>query len=124
MKRRTAAEELAAPGCAEAVEAGLCRFPSHAAGESPHLLRNRSRGPAGEQQHLRRALAGLDFIDREIAARLVRTTRAKWREAAERAQQYVAKNPQSGRGWYNLGFASLAGDRPEASIDASSPGSR
>ena len=40
------------------------------------------------------------------------------REAAERAQQYVAKNPQSGRGWYNLGFASLAGDRPEASIDA------
>ncbi len=47
-----------------------------------------------------------------------RSDRMKWREAAERAQKYVEKNPQSGRGWYNLGFASLAGDRPEDSIDA------
>ena len=43
---------------------------------------------------------------------------AKWRETADRAQKYVEKNPQSGRGWYNLGFASLAGDRPEDSIEA------
>jgi beta-lactamase regulating signal transducer with metallopeptidase domain/Tfp pilus assembly protein PilF len=47
-----------------------------------------------------------------------RGERIKWREAAERAQKYVEKNPQSGRGWYNVGFASLAGDRPEASIEA------
>jgi tetratricopeptide (TPR) repeat protein len=47
-----------------------------------------------------------------------RSDRAKWRDAAERAQKYVEKNPQSGRGWYNLGFASLAGDRPEDSIEA------
>jgi beta-lactamase regulating signal transducer with metallopeptidase domain/tetratricopeptide (TPR) repeat protein len=47
-----------------------------------------------------------------------RSDRMKWREAAERAQKYVEKNPQSGRGWYNVGFASLAGDRPEESIDA------
>ncbi len=47
-----------------------------------------------------------------------RSERAKWREAAERFQDYVGKNPQSGRGWYSLGFASLAGDRPEASIEA------
>ena len=33
-------------------------------------------------------------------------------------ENYVEKNPQSGRGWYNLGFASLAGDRPEDSIEA------
>ena len=46
-----------------------------------------------------------------------RSDRAKWREAAERFQDYVSKNPQSGRGWYNLGFAELAGDRPEASIE-------
>ncbi len=47
-----------------------------------------------------------------------RSDRAKWREAADRAREYVEKNPQSGRGWYNVGFASLAGDRPEDSIDA------
>src|SRR5262245_980705 len=47
-----------------------------------------------------------------------RSERARWREAAERAQQYVEKNPQSGRGCYNFGFASRAGDRPEASVDA------
>jgi beta-lactamase regulating signal transducer with metallopeptidase domain/Tfp pilus assembly protein PilF len=47
-----------------------------------------------------------------------RGERAKWREAAERFQDYVEKNPQSGRAWYSLGFASLAGDRPEASIEA------
>jgi tetratricopeptide (TPR) repeat protein len=47
-----------------------------------------------------------------------RSERAKWREAAERARKYVEKNPQSGRGWYNVGFASLAGDRPEDSVEA------
>ena len=47
-----------------------------------------------------------------------RGERSKWREAAERARKYVEKNPQSGRGWYNVGFASLAGDRPEDSVEA------
>ena len=47
-----------------------------------------------------------------------RSERSKWREVADRAQKYVEKNPQSGRGWYNLGFASLAGDRPEDSVEA------
>ncbi len=47
-----------------------------------------------------------------------RSERAKWREAAERFQTYTQKHPQSGRGWYNLGFAQLAGDRPEDSIEA------
>ena len=47
-----------------------------------------------------------------------RSDRAKWREAAGRFETYTQKNPQSGRGWYSLGFAQLAGDRPEASIEA------
>jgi tetratricopeptide (TPR) repeat protein len=44
--------------------------------------------------------------------------RAKWREAAERFEDYAQRNPNSGRAWYNLGFASLAGDRPEAAVEA------
>jgi len=44
--------------------------------------------------------------------------RSKWRDAADRIQEYVQRNPNSGRGWYNLGFASLAGDRPEAALEA------
>ncbi|HEX4439640.1 MAG TPA: M56 family metallopeptidase [Thermoanaerobaculia bacterium] len=44
--------------------------------------------------------------------------RAKWRNAAKRFEEYVQKNPNSGRGWYSLGFAELAGERPEASVEA------
>jgi beta-lactamase regulating signal transducer with metallopeptidase domain/Tfp pilus assembly protein PilF len=44
--------------------------------------------------------------------------RDRWREAARRFEEYARANPQKGRAWFNLGFASLAGDRPEASIDA------
>ena len=44
--------------------------------------------------------------------------RTKWRNAAKRFESYVQKHPDSGRGWYSLGFASLAGDWPEPSIEA------
>ena len=44
--------------------------------------------------------------------------RNKWRDAAKRLEDYAHANPQKGRAWFNLGFASLAADRPEASIDA------
>ncbi|HYX21998.1 MAG TPA: M56 family metallopeptidase, partial [Thermoanaerobaculia bacterium] len=44
--------------------------------------------------------------------------RAKWRESAKRYAAYADRNPQSGRAWYNLGFALLAGDRAE---EAASP---
>ncbi|MFY9553045.1 MAG: tetratricopeptide repeat protein, partial [Thermoanaerobaculia bacterium] len=47
-----------------------------------------------------------------------RAERAKWRDAAVRFEDYAHKNPSKGRAWYNLGFASLAGDRPEAAIEA------
>ncbi len=41
------------------------------------------------------------------------TSRAKWRETAKRFETYTEEHPQKGRGWYNLGFALLAGDRAE-----------
>jgi tetratricopeptide (TPR) repeat protein len=44
--------------------------------------------------------------------------RTKWRDATKRFETYVQKNPNSGRAWYSLGFANLAGDRPEASVEA------
>jgi tetratricopeptide (TPR) repeat protein len=44
--------------------------------------------------------------------------RAHWREAARRFEEYARAHPQKGRAWFNLGFASLAGDRPEAAIEA------
>jgi tetratricopeptide (TPR) repeat protein len=42
-----------------------------------------------------------------------RSNRSKWREAARRFATYAEAHPKSGRAWYNLGFASLAGDRAE-----------
>ncbi|HEV2064135.1 MAG TPA: M56 family metallopeptidase, partial [Thermoanaerobaculia bacterium] len=44
--------------------------------------------------------------------------RTKWREAARLFDEYAHKHSQKGRGWFNLGFASLAGDRPEAAAEA------
>ena len=44
--------------------------------------------------------------------------RTKWREAARRFEDYANKHPEKGRAWFNLGFASLAGDRPEAAAEA------
>ncbi len=44
--------------------------------------------------------------------------RSKWREAAKRFEDYARVHPQKGRAWFNLGFASLAGERPEAAAEA------
>jgi beta-lactamase regulating signal transducer with metallopeptidase domain/tetratricopeptide (TPR) repeat protein len=46
------------------------------------------------------------------------STRTKWRESARKAEEYARAHPQSGRAWFNLGYASLEGDRPEAAIEA------
>jgi Flp pilus assembly protein TadD len=46
------------------------------------------------------------------------SSRAKWRETAKRFETYAAAHPQSGRAWYNAGYASLAGDRPEEAAAA------
>jgi beta-lactamase regulating signal transducer with metallopeptidase domain/tetratricopeptide (TPR) repeat protein len=48
----------------------------------------------------------------------LRPGRAKWREAAKRFEEYANKNPQSGRAWYNLGYAALAAERPEQAAEA------
>ncbi len=47
-----------------------------------------------------------------------RSTRARWREAAHKFASYAEKHPTVGRAWYNLGFASLAGDRPDEAAAA------
>ncbi len=44
--------------------------------------------------------------------------RSQWREAARKFEQYARAHPQKGRAWFNLGFASLAGERPEAAAEA------
>jgi beta-lactamase regulating signal transducer with metallopeptidase domain len=46
------------------------------------------------------------------------SSRGAWREEAKRYEAYAQQHPQMGRAWFNLGFASLAGDRPEAAAEA------
>ncbi|MEX0879521.1 MAG: tetratricopeptide repeat protein, partial [Thermoanaerobaculia bacterium] len=47
-----------------------------------------------------------------------RSKRTRWREASGHYEAYAAKHPQKGRAWFNLGYASLAGDRPERAAEA------
>jgi tetratricopeptide (TPR) repeat protein len=47
-----------------------------------------------------------------------RFTRTKWRESARKVEEYARAHPQNGRAWFNLGYASLEGDRPETAIEA------
>jgi tetratricopeptide (TPR) repeat protein len=44
--------------------------------------------------------------------------RNAWRETEQHFAQYVQSHPQSGRAWYNLGYARIEGDRPEAAVEA------
>jgi tetratricopeptide (TPR) repeat protein len=44
--------------------------------------------------------------------------RAPHEVARDGPQDYARKHPEKGRAWFNLGFASLAGDRPEAAAEA------
>jgi beta-lactamase regulating signal transducer with metallopeptidase domain/tetratricopeptide (TPR) repeat protein len=60
------------------------------------------------------ALPGLGF-GRWIGSR---SSRTQWREAAGKAESYARAHPQKGRAWFNFGYASLEGDRPEAAVDA------
>jgi tetratricopeptide (TPR) repeat protein len=47
-----------------------------------------------------------------------RSTRARWREAAHGFAAYAEKHPTRGRAWFNLGYASLAGDRADEAAAA------
>ena len=44
--------------------------------------------------------------------------RSRWRDAARKFEDYARAHPQKGRAWFNVGYASLAGDRPEAAVEA------
>jgi Flp pilus assembly protein TadD len=44
--------------------------------------------------------------------------RHEWKKAADHARQVAAKYPQYGRAWYNLGFAEIKGEHPEAAAPA------
>jgi beta-lactamase regulating signal transducer with metallopeptidase domain/tetratricopeptide (TPR) repeat protein len=44
--------------------------------------------------------------------------RSRWRDATRKFEEYARAHPQKGRAWFNLGFASLAGDRPEGATEA------
>ena len=46
------------------------------------------------------------------------SSRRAWREETKRYEAYAHQHPQSGRAWFNLGYASLAADRPEAAVEA------
>jgi tetratricopeptide (TPR) repeat protein len=46
------------------------------------------------------------------------SSRGAWRDEAKRYEAYAREHPQAGRAWFNLGYASLAGDRPEAAAEA------
>jgi beta-lactamase regulating signal transducer with metallopeptidase domain/tetratricopeptide (TPR) repeat protein len=41
-----------------------------------------------------------------------------WREAEQHFAQYVQSHPRSARAWYNLGYARIEGERPEAAVEA------
>jgi Flp pilus assembly protein TadD len=44
--------------------------------------------------------------------------RKEWREATKEAREVVAKYPNLGRSWFNLGFTELRAERPEAAVEA------
>ncbi|MEP6993039.1 MAG: M56 family metallopeptidase, partial [Acidobacteriota bacterium] len=49
---------------------------------------------------------------------LSHTSRFKWRQVADRLHAYAREHPEKGRAWFNLGFASLAVERPDAAAAA------
>jgi beta-lactamase regulating signal transducer with metallopeptidase domain/tetratricopeptide (TPR) repeat protein len=44
--------------------------------------------------------------------------RGAWREVEQHFLEYTQRHPQSARGWFNLGYARIEGERPEAAIEA------
>lgn len=47
-----------------------------------------------------------------------RSARAHWRADVKKFSAYAEKHPKSGRAWFNLGYASLAADRPQDATPA------
>ena len=44
--------------------------------------------------------------------------RSAWRETEQHFAEYAQRHPESGRAWFNLGYARIEGDRPEAAVEA------
>ncbi|HSD71229.1 MAG TPA: tetratricopeptide repeat protein, partial [Thermoanaerobaculia bacterium] len=44
--------------------------------------------------------------------------RFAWRETEKHYVEYTQRHPESGRAWFNLGYARLEGERPEAAVEA------
>jgi beta-lactamase regulating signal transducer with metallopeptidase domain/Tfp pilus assembly protein PilF len=44
--------------------------------------------------------------------------RHAWREVEPHFAEYTRSHPQSGRAWFNLGYARIEGERPEAAVEA------
>ena len=78
-------------------------------------VRGSARFAALEKEARELSLPGYSVGPWNLASR---SNRNKWREAAKRFQAYAEAHPQSGRAWWNAGYASLEGDRPE---DATAP---
>lgn len=79
------------------------------------------RSAAGyrELREMAEALTLSDLSDFGPLNRAFRMTRrANAREAATRFEDYAKKHPENGRAHFNLGFARLAGDQPEAAAQA------
>ena len=47
-----------------------------------------------------------------------RSSRSKWREEIKGLEEYARAHPDKGRAWFNLGFASLAAEHPDAAAEA------
>ena len=46
------------------------------------------------------------------------TGRPAWREAADRARKAAERHPKIGRAWFNLGYAQIRAERPEAAAES------
>jgi beta-lactamase regulating signal transducer with metallopeptidase domain/tetratricopeptide (TPR) repeat protein len=44
--------------------------------------------------------------------------RSQWRETIKKFEDYARAHPEKGRAWFNLGYASLGANRPEAAVEA------
>lgn len=44
--------------------------------------------------------------------------RSAWRETEQHFAEYAQRHSESGRAWFNLGYARIEGDRPEAAVEA------
>jgi tetratricopeptide (TPR) repeat protein len=108
----------------KALDAGFDQPSMFASDDDLDNLRDEPRFAELSREARELSLPGSSF---EIAARSALRkigdfasswSRSRWREAAGRFEDYARAHPQSGRAWFNLGYASLQADRPEKAAEA------